>query len=61
MPEKIYLHAEILALLRAKGQKVFRLTVERYNKEGQPVLAKPCLICQKAIKAFGVAEVTWTK
>lgn len=57
---KEYLHAEILAMLRAKGQSIYSLTVERYSKDGQPMMAKPCPICQEAIKAFGVKHVSWT-
>jgi tRNA(Arg) A34 adenosine deaminase TadA len=47
-----YLHAEIAALIKAKGKTVHHITVERYGNHGQPLLAKPCPICEEAIKAF---------
>jgi len=38
-----------------------RLVVVRLNKEGKPMLAKPCEICQRMIKDFGVKHVSYTK
>ena len=55
-----YLHAEILALLRSRDYTPHRLYVERYRKDGSPAMAKPCSICDQAIKAWGVKEVTYT-
>lgn len=60
LPEKQYLHAECLCLLRSREKKVHRLTVERYNANGSPALAKPCVVCQEGIKAFGVKIVEYT-
>lgn len=60
MPECKFLHAEILALLRAKGKHVHKLTIERFDAKGLPILAAPCPICREAIKMFGVKEVLWT-
>lgn len=54
------LHAEIYAILKCKGKKIYRITVERYDRRGLPVLAKPCPICQEAIKAFGIEKVEFT-
>ena len=59
-PAKIYLHAEVLALLKTRGKKVHSIHVERYNKRGEPMLAKPCPVCEEAIKAWGVKEVSYT-
>lgn len=58
-PEAIYIHAELDALLRARKQ-VHKLVVVRYNKDGSPGNAKPCEICQMAIKRFGVRHVEHT-
>jgi deoxycytidylate deaminase len=58
---KEYLHAEVAAILKAKDKKIYRITVERYNKDGLPMLAKPCPICQKAIKAYGIHVVEYTQ
>ena len=61
LPEKQCLHAEVLALLRAKDKPVHRLTVERYGlKSGKMLLAKPCLVCQKALEIWGVSVVEYT-
>ena len=60
-PHAIYLHAEIAALLRAGQTPVFKLTVERYYADGRPALAKPCPICELAIKDWGVKHVEYTQ
>lgn len=59
-PEKIYLHAEVQALLRAGDTEVYRLLVQRFNAEGRPALAKPCRICQKALQMYGVKVVEYS-
>lgn len=56
-PECEFLHAEIDALLKAKGRKVYRIVVERFGKKGERLDASPCPICQEAIKAYGVTIV----
>lgn len=56
-PSAIFLHAELAALLAAGKRVVHRLVVVRKNKQGESVLAKPCDICQRAIKAYGVKYV----
>lgn len=58
-PQAIYVHAELAALMKAR-QQVHRLVVVRYNKDGSPGNAKPCEICQLAIKEFGVKHVEHT-
>lgn len=58
-PNAIYLHAEIAALVRARGN-VHKLVVLRYGANGKPLLAKPCKACQLAIKDFGVKQVEHT-
>jgi len=60
LPLKIYLHAEVAAILQCKNRKIHRISIERFDKHGQPVNAKPCLICQEAIKAFGIQVVEHT-
>lgn len=58
--EKIYLHAEIAAILRAKDRPIHRLHVFRYGANGETLLAKPCPVCTEAIKAFGIKEVYYS-
>lgn len=58
--KKIFLHAEISAILKARDKPIYRITIERYDAKGLPALAKPCPICQEAIKAFGIPVVEHT-
>ena len=58
-PYKIYLHAEIAAIIKAKG-KGYKIIVERFNDEGVPLLAKPCHICMLAIKEAGIKRIEYT-
>jgi len=60
MPEKIFLHAEMDALLKARGKKIHSIHIVRIGKQGENRLAAPCPVCQLAIKAFGVKEITYT-
>ena len=60
-PEKIYLHAEIAAILRCKDKPIHRIQVYRYGKDGQPLLSKPCAICEEAIRAYGIKEVYYSQ
>lgn len=59
-PEKMYLHAEVQALLRCGDKKPYKLIVQRFDSEGKPAMAKPCPICQKALQLYGVKEVWYT-
>ena len=48
---KIFLHAEVHAITRCKNiSKAYRMLVVRYNDDGSPGNAKPCPICQEAIR-----------
>lgn len=58
-PNAIYLHAEMAALVKAKGP-VHKLVVMRYGANGRPLLSKPCEACQMAIREFGVTIVEHT-
>lgn len=61
MPDKVFLHAEIAAILKAGKRKIHRLEVERISqKTGRPLNSRPCPVCQEAIKAFGIIEVVFT-
>ena len=57
--EAVYLHAETAAMLKARS-KVYELRVFRYDRDGNPVLSKPCDACQLMLKAFGVKKVIHT-
>jgi tRNA(Arg) A34 adenosine deaminase TadA len=57
-PQRIFLHAEIAALLRAKDKNIHK--VERYARDGSPMNASPCPVCVRAIKAWGVNFIEHT-
>lgn len=59
-PEREFLHAEILACLRAKERQIHTLKIWRYGKEGNLLCAKPCPICQEAIQMFGIPNVWYS-
>lgn len=57
LPNKIYLHAEIAALLKTKGKNVYSIHVIRKDAKGNLANAKPCPICMEAIKAYGIKKI----
>jgi tRNA(Arg) A34 adenosine deaminase TadA len=61
MPYKTVLHAEVHAIVRCKDlSKAHKITVYRYSVAGEPLLAKPCKICQSAIEAAGIKHIAFT-
>jgi tRNA(Arg) A34 adenosine deaminase TadA len=58
-PDKIFLHAEISALVSTR-KKVHTLVVARVNSLGEPELAAPCPICQIAIDVYEVENVIFS-
>lgn len=59
-PAAVFLHAEIDALIRARGRRVHRMFVSRVGRNGTYCLAKPCSICQAALADYGVKIVEHT-
>jgi len=59
-PHKIYIHAELQALVRLKGRKATKIYVARVSKAGLPLPALPCPICKMAILDAGIHEVITT-
>jgi len=60
-PDALFLHAEIDALRKVKDwSKIHSIYVERYTKKGVPALAKPCKICERAIRQAGIKTVKFT-
>jgi deoxycytidylate deaminase len=58
---KIYLHAEVSAIAKCRDiQKAHRILVMRYNKQGEPVMAKPCKICLSAIHSTPIKIIEHT-
>ena len=61
LEHKIYLHAEVDALVKFKDwSKAHKIVITRYDKAGNPVNAKPCPVCQRAIAQAGIKEVEHT-
>ncbi len=61
MSARIYLHAEIAALVKIKDwSKAYKLVVTRFNSKGIPVMAKPCPCCQHIIKETAIQIVEHT-
>lgn len=58
-PYKFFLHAEIAALVKCRG-KPYKIMIERKDKAGNNRLAKPCGICELAIKEAGIKFVEYT-
>lgn len=60
-PEKVFLHAEIDAIIRCKDlSRASKILVSRISRKGKYVNAKPCPICQDAIREAGIEQVEWT-
>lgn len=59
-PERLFIHAELLAILRAGERQVHSLLVQRFLSNGELALAMPCPICKEIIKDFGIKEVTYS-
>ena len=60
-PEKVYLHAEIHAITRCDNlDKAHKIVIFRYLEDGSPASARPCCVCQSAIKAAGIQIIEHT-
>jgi len=59
-PAKVYLHAEILALIRAGEKQVYKIVITRFGKDNRPLNAEPCPVCKAALKAYGVNLISYT-
>ena len=59
-PLRIYLHAEVAALLKVDWGRAHSMFVSRYNRAGEPVNSAPCMVCQRIIKMAGIKEVRHT-
>lgn len=55
------LHAEVSAIVKCKDlTKAHSISVYRYSSKGLPLTAKPCPICESAIRAAGIKHVYFT-
>ncbi len=61
LPDKQFLHAEVHAIVRCrKLEKAHRIVVMRYDSDGKAKNAKPCPVCESAIRAAGIKVVEHT-
>lgn len=63
LPKKIYLHAEIRAMVIASIQPhgpLHTLSVRRFGKNKEMLDAKPCPICIEAAIFFGIKKIDYT-
>ena len=58
-PEKEFLHAEIAALIKCRG-KAYKIKITRVDNEGRFKLAKPCPICELAIKRAKIKYIEYS-
>jgi tRNA(Arg) A34 adenosine deaminase TadA len=57
--EKIYLHAEVHALIKAK-EDADTIVVARVDNQNKLRMAKPCKICSFALEQVGITNVYYT-
>jgi len=61
MPEKVYLHAEIDAIIKCSDiSKAHSIHVFRQGKSKEYLYAKPCPVCQQAILQTNIKKVHHT-
>ena len=58
--EKMFLHAELQAVLRSRDKEIHTIYVARVLKDDTISLAKPCKACSQMLKSFGVQKVIYT-
>lgn len=59
-PYRRSLHAELRALIKIRGAEPDTLVVGRVNSKNELCLARPCPVCQLAIKESGIKNVYYS-
>ena len=60
-PNKIYIHAEVSAIVRCKNlDKAYKIVITRFDSKGNPVNSKPCPICTKALEFTNIRIIEHT-
>ncbi len=57
---KIWIHAELAAVLDSGRKNIDSILVQRFHNNGNPANAMPCPTCQEMLKAFGVRLIKYT-
>jgi len=61
MPEKIYLHAEIDAIIKCNDiSKAHSIHIYRRGKSSKYLYAKPCPVCQQALSRTSIKIIKHT-
>lgn len=61
LPEKKFMHAEFAAITKCRDlKKAHKIVIMRYNKQGEPVNAKPCPVCMSLIREVNIKVIEWT-
>jgi tRNA(Arg) A34 adenosine deaminase TadA len=61
--EACFLHAEVASLVGLgynDKPKAYKISIARVMKNGRTALAKPCRICQEALKDFNIRVIEFT-
>lgn len=56
---KEFCHAEMLAILRARG-KGYKIYISRIDAKGNPCYSAPCPVCSILIKEAGIKSIEFT-
>lgn len=59
VPNKIYLHAEVSAIIGANEQ-ICTIVVSRVNNHGRLLLARPCECCMQAIYDTNINKIVYS-
>lgn len=60
-PDKVYLHAEVDAILKCRElHNAHKILITRIKKDGTYGCAKPCKICERAIQLAGIEIIEHT-
>lgn len=57
---KVYLHAEIKALIQLSGERPYHLFTMRLGKKGEWLLSRPCCICYSYILDTDIKYISYT-
>lgn len=61
LDDKVFLHAEVHAIVKCRDlDRAHKIFISRWNKKGKPLYAKPCPVCESAIKAAGIELIEHT-
>lgn len=58
---RIFLHAEISAIIKCPDlDRAHKMMISRFGSDGRPLLAKPCPVCETAIRSTPIKHVNYT-